>query len=139
MDRVAELNEEGRTATEIADCLNREGFSTPKRRGSFSPVLICQLLVRRGLTKTTKRVEPLGPHEWRLPELAKHIPVSAAKLADWVRRGWLHSRKARVQRLWILWADKREVRRLRKLADVSHRGIVEYPSQLTTPTEKNSR
>jgi DNA invertase Pin-like site-specific DNA recombinase len=139
MGLVAELSEEGRTATEIAECLNREGFRTPKRRGQFSAVIVRQLLARRGLTKAAKRSEPLDLHEWLLPELANHIPVSAAKLGDWARRGWLHSRKARAQRLWILWADKQEMRRLRKLAGLSHRGLVEYPAELTTPKDKNSR
>ena len=53
--------------------------------------------------------------------------MSAGKLADWARRGWLHSRQTPAQRLWILWADGPEVKRLRKLAALSHRGIVEYP------------
>jgi len=61
--------------------------------------------------------------------LAEQIPVSAGKLADWARQGWLHSRKTPVKRRWVLWADRAELKRLRKLAAVSHRGIVEYPAQ----------
>jgi DNA invertase Pin-like site-specific DNA recombinase len=139
IDRMTELRKEGRTAREIADSLNREGFRTPKRRGQFSPHHVLQLLSRRRLTKATKHIERLGPHEWRLPELAEQIPVSAGKLGDWVRRGWLHSRKTRAQRLWILWADQQEMRRLQKLANLSHRGLVEYPVELTTPKARKSR
>ena len=62
--------------------------------------------------------------------------MSADKLADWARRGWLHSRQTPAQRLRILWADKPEVKRLRKLAALSHRGVVEYPPELTTPKER---
>ena len=137
--RMTDLRKEGKTAREIAESLNREGFRTPKRRGQFSPDLVSQLLSRRGLARATKHIERLGPHEWRLPQLAEQIPVSAGKLGDWVRRGWLHCRKTRAERLWILWADQQEIRRLRKLAKLSHRGLAEYPIELTTPKARDSR
>ena len=128
MDRIATLRHEGHTAAQIADCLNREGFSPPKRCGEFSPELVHQLLMRRGLANEKTYADQLGPHEWWLPKLAEAIPVSAGKLADWARRGWVHSRKTPAQHLWILWADEQELKRLRKLAALSHRGVVEYPS-----------
>ena len=136
MDRIATLRHEGHTAAQIADCLNREGFSPPKRCGEFYPELVRQLLMRRGLANERTYADQLGPHEWWLPKLAEAIPVSAGKLADWARRGWVHSRKTPAQRLWVLWADKQEVKRLRKLAALSHRGVVEYPAELTTPRRR---
>jgi DNA invertase Pin-like site-specific DNA recombinase len=136
MNRIAALRHEGHTAAGIADCLNREGFSPPKRCGVFYPELVHQLLKRRGLANEKMYTEQLGLHEWWLPNLAEEIPVPAGKLADWARRGWLHSRKTLARRLWVLWADKQELKRLRKLAAVSHRGAVEYPTELTTPKER---
>jgi hypothetical protein len=97
MDRIAALRCEGHTATPIADTLNREGFIPPKRQGEFSPELVRQLLSRRGLANESTYTERLGPNEWWLPRLAAEIPVSAGKLADWARRGWLHSRKTPAQ------------------------------------------
>lgn len=108
----------------------------PKRRGRFLPDLVRQLLSRRGLANEKTYTDTLGPNEWWLPKLAEEIPVSAGKLADWTRRGWVHSRKTPTQQLWILWADGREIQRLRKLAALSHRGVVEYPSKLTTPRDR---
>ena len=93
MDRIATLRHEGHSAAQIADTLNREGFMPPKRCGEFFPELVRQLLSRRGLANEKTYVDQLGPHEWWLPKLAEAIPVSAGKLADWARRGWLHSRK----------------------------------------------
>ena len=116
--------------------LNREGFSPPKRCGVFYPEFVHELLTRRGLANEKTYDDQLGPYEWWLPKLADAIPMSAGKLADWARRGWLHSRKTPAQRLWVLWADEPEVKRLRKLAALSHRGVVEYPSELTTPKER---
>jgi hypothetical protein len=82
----------------------------------------------------------VGRSSWLAPrkKLAEAIPVSAGKLADWARRGWVHSRKTPAQRLWVLWADKQEVTRLCKLAAGSHRGICgisgrAHHSEGTTP------
>jgi len=136
MERIAALRHGGNTAAQIADCLNREGFVPPKRCGAFFPELVRQLLKRRGLANEKTYVDPLGPHEWWLPKLAEEIPVSVEKLADWARRGWVHSRKTPAQRLWVLWADESEVKRLRELAALSHRGIVSYPPDLTTPKDR---
>jgi DNA invertase Pin-like site-specific DNA recombinase len=138
MDRIVTLRQVGHTAARIADCLNREGFSPPKRCGEFFPELVRQLLSRRGLANETTYTDQLGPHEWWLPKLAEQIAVSSGKLADWARRGWLRSRKTPAQRLWILWADKQELNRLRELARLSHRGVVEYPPKLTTPKDRSA-
>ena len=84
MDRIATLRHEGHTSGQIADTLNREGFIPPKRRGGFYAGLVRGLLVRRGLAqRRSANIEPLGPHKWWLSELAKVIPVSAGKLANW--------------------------------------------------------
>ena len=139
MDRIVTLRHEGRTAAQIADCLNQEGFSPPKRCGKFFPELVRQLLKRRGLANETTYIDQPGPHEWWLSKLAGKIPVSAGKLADWARRGWVHSRKTHAQGLWVLWADAQELKRLRGLATRSHRGTVEYPTKLTTPKERPSQ
>jgi DNA invertase Pin-like site-specific DNA recombinase len=136
MDRITTLRRDGKTTVQIADALNREGFSTPRRCGTFTAEIVNALLQRRGLANEKTYTNQLGPHEWWLPKLADAIPVSAGKLADWARRGWIHARRTPAQRLWVLWADEPEVNRLRKLAALSHRGMAEYPSELTTPKDR---
>ena len=135
IERIVELRREGCTAAQIADYLNRGGFSPPKRCGVFYPELVHKLLTRRGMANERTYDGQLGPYEWWMRDLARAIPMSADKLADWARRGWIHSRKTPAQRLWILWADKQEMKRLRRLADLSHRGVVEYPSN--SPRRRN--
>ena len=136
MDRITTLRRDGKTTVQIADALNREGFSTPRRCGAFTAEIVNALLQRRGLANEKTHTNQLGPHEWWLPKLADAIPVSAGKLGDWARRGWIHARRTPAQRLWVLWADEPEVNRLRKLAALSHRGMAEYPSELTTPRDR---
>ncbi len=47
MSRVAELHGAGKTAGEIAEALNREGFRPPKRRETYNAAMVRQLLSRR--------------------------------------------------------------------------------------------
>jgi hypothetical protein len=74
-----------------------------------------------------------GANEWWLIDLAREVGVPADKLRDWARRGWVHSRQTPVQRYWILWADRDEVKRLKKLLARSQRGINAYETSLTKP------
>jgi hypothetical protein len=136
MDRITTLRHEGQTAAQIADCLNAEGFIPPKRCGVFYPELVHKLLSRRGLANERTYDGQLEPYEWWLTDLARAVPMSALKLADWARRGWVGARKTPAQGLWILWADSREMKRLRRLAASSHRGVVEHPAELTTPKDR---
>ena len=134
MDRIAALRHEGHTAAQIADCLNQEGFSPPKRAAQFFPELVRQLLSAaawrtRRRTPTNSGRTSGGCRSW-----PKQIPVSAGKLADWARRGWVHSRRTPAQRLWILWADKAGIEATPQARDTSRRGIVEYPAALTVPS-----
>jgi hypothetical protein len=136
MDRIVTLRHEGHTEAQIAEHLNREGFIPPKRCGVFYPALLHKLLIRRRLADERAYNGQLEPDEWWLQDLARAIPMSTHKLAYWARRGWLHARQTPAKHLWILWADKKEVNRLRRLAALSHRGVVEYPPGLTTPKER---
>ncbi len=138
MDRIVTLRHEGHTAAQIADCLNREGFSPPKRCGVFFPELVHQLLKRRGLENEKTYTDQLGPHEWWLPKLAEQIPVSAGKLADWARREWVRARKTPAQGLWIVWADRDELKRLKALSAESQRGMTTYPSGLKKPKQSKA-
>jgi hypothetical protein len=67
---------------------------------------------------------------------AEAILVSVEKLAGWMYRGWIHSRKTLAQCLWVLWADTRELMGLRKLAALSYRGGGEYPPELNTSKDR---
>jgi DNA invertase Pin-like site-specific DNA recombinase len=139
MKRVVELREAGQTAPQIAQALNAEGFYPPKRSGQFTTPVVHQLLKRRGLIGNERRHNELvGKHEWWLTDLARELKMSHLKLRDWANRGWVHSRKTPVQGYWILWADKDEVRRLRRLLAESRRGMNTYTSALKTPKKRSA-
>jgi len=140
MGRVTELREAGHIAPEIAAKLNAEGFYPPKRCGAFTTPVVHQLLKHRGLIGNERsHDELLGQQEWWLTDLARELRMSHLKLRDWAKRGWVQSRKTPVQGYWILWADKAEVKRLRKLLAESRRGINAYSSDLKTPKKRLNR
>ena len=50
LNRIDELRAAGRTLTEVAEELNREGFHPPKRSAQFTGGILARLLVERGRT-----------------------------------------------------------------------------------------
>ncbi len=134
MDRIEVLRRTGHTAASIAAHLDAEGFVPPMRGSHFDLVVVRTLMARRGL-KDEKIVEPLAQHEWWLADLAGHLDMSVLKLSDWTRRGWVNARKTAAQKLWILWADEDELRRLEALKVHSVRGAnaTSQPAGLKQP------
>ena len=85
MSRIDELREAGRTLTEVAEQLNREGFHPPKRSATFTGAILAGLLAKRGRTGPRPRVvaEPgvLGEHEWLLTDLARELAMPPGHVA----------------------------------------------------------
>jgi DNA invertase Pin-like site-specific DNA recombinase len=133
--RITELHHQGQTAAAIAATLTAEGFSPPRQRGPYNQEQVWQLLRHYGLT-TPRVVEDLSPHEWRLPALARKLGVAREKLRDWALRNWCHARQTADHGLWIIWADRQELQRLRRLTAHSKQGTASYPKELTTPKKR---
>jgi DNA invertase Pin-like site-specific DNA recombinase len=137
--RLVELRRTGATAAAIAERLNAEGFQHPRGSVQFNRHVINQCLAREGLSgaganrRTTAR--DLGPHEWRLDDLARELKMSANTLREWGRRGWVRARKSStVNGCWVLWADEGDLDRLRRLRAWRRGGYNRArPSELTTP------
>jgi hypothetical protein len=137
MDRLRALRGEGLTAAAIAERLNGEGFSPPRRRGRFTREMVRQLLSRRGLANERSSGSARGAGEWWLSDLARALAVPRERLREWVRRGWLRGRQTPVQGLWVVWADRDAMRRLRRLARCWQKGCFDYPDELITPKMTN--
>lgn len=134
LDRAAELRASGQTIRQIAEQLNAEGFHTPTGRGRIKVPMVNRLLQLRGIVPNERaHDELLGRHEWWLIDLADELETTREKLQEWAKRGWLHGRKTPVQGCWILWADKDELRRLRKLIARSRPGKNRNASALKIP------
>jgi DNA invertase Pin-like site-specific DNA recombinase len=138
-DRIVTLWRAGRTAPQIAAQLNDEGFVPAHRKCRFTGGLVRQLLCRRGYGPDRRADIVLGEHEWWLTELAKELRVRPWKLRQWGRRGWLRYRQTPMSKLWIVWADGEELKRLRRLKARSKHGQNGYSSELTTPKQKKRR
>lgn len=139
LEHVVELRRQGHSSPQIAAKLNEEGYRTPRRRRLFTTDIVRQLLSRRGLTGERLDAKQLGPHEWWLVDLAGELDMSRDKLREWILRGWLHARRTPVARMWIVWADRDELKRLRKLVARSSQGVVSHPKELTTPKKRTTK
>jgi hypothetical protein len=132
LDRIGRWRREGDTAAQIAAKLNSEGFLTPKKMGKYTKDLVQNLIARSGLAHAKISDGELGPNEWWLPDLARELQVTDGKLRSWAVRGWVHARQTPALRLWVIWADGQERRRLKRLQAHSKRGVAP-PAELTTP------
>jgi hypothetical protein len=145
MERVATLRQQGQTAAEIAETLNREGFIPPKRRATYNRQRVRQLLARCGLSRRS-RAQPdggvLGEDEWWPSQWARGLGMPPITLPSWLRRGWVQGRKLPGGRMgrWIVWADGPERDRLRRLRACPRGWSDEpYPAELTTPRPRPER
>jgi hypothetical protein len=128
MNRIIEMRKDGQTIKQIAARLNAEGYRTPRSRKGYTSTSVRKLLSRAELTRGRIATRQLDRHEWWLPNLARELQISANKLREWALRGWVRSRQVPPRGLWIIWADGRERRRLRKLRRASKRSTTIGPA-----------
>lgn len=133
MKRIAELREAGKTAEQTADTLNADGYAPINPDKRFNREIVRKLLLKLGLCGERDNDSLLGPGEWWVHGLADEIGMPWQTLRAWAVNGWVHARQTNVEKLWIMWADRAEIKRLRKLRRANWRGILGKPSELTTP------
>jgi DNA invertase Pin-like site-specific DNA recombinase len=115
IERIMSLRREGQTIRQIAAQINRDGYRTPVSRKGYTSTSVRKLLSRRGLTKDKIGMGELGAKEWWLPDLARELRISVDKLRGWAVRGLVRARRTSARGRWVVWADRRERRRLREL------------------------
>jgi hypothetical protein len=131
--RLVELREAGKTADQTADVLNAEGIAPIDPRGHFNREMVRDLLLKLGLRGEYQDDALLARGEWWIRDLAEDLDVAWQTLREWAIKGWVHGRQTNVQKLWIVWADRDEIRRIRKLRSAHPQGALGYPAALTTP------
>jgi DNA invertase Pin-like site-specific DNA recombinase len=145
--RIVALREPGKTLArktlaQVAEQLNREEFRPPKARSTFNAAMLSRILLQQGVHRRRSEAMPgsphLGPGEWWLRELARHLGMPHATLTHWRKSGWVHARK--VENIaggrWIVWADEPEIGRLHRLRSAPQtrsKPSRSYPAELTTP------
>lgn len=141
VDRIEQLQREGRTLTQIADTLNTEGFRPVKRTTKFKPGMVCQIMrrerERQGVQPKSPRDEKqLRKNEWWLPDLAMHLKMPVTTMHRWRKVGWVIARKVEeTGGHWAIFADKAELQRMQQLRDYKHSWKNKNkPAKLITPT-----
>ena len=116
--RALELEREGRTQREIADCLNAEGWRPP-RRARFSVGSVSNLLNKcrpPAVAPACPRRPPADrkPHEWTVGEFAALLGMPGPTVHNWVTTGVVSARRSDGGARWLILADEAEVKRLRE-------------------------
>jgi len=138
-ERIRELHAAGFHHFQIADALNREGFTPPRRRGDFTQGCIGDLIRRLGLTGELFREDLLGPNEWWITDLAGELGVITVKIHYWVKQGWIHHRRTPSGKHLIVWADRDELRRLRQLVGKKTSWFAAKHPDLVVPKKRRAR
>ncbi len=126
--RIIALKQQGHTQEAIAQKLNAEQFHSTSG-DAFTSSIVSQLC-RKFRTEGYLKDDVTAPSgHWKLGELAKALGIPSATLSTWRRRGWIHADQRNGR--WILWADAKELHRLRRLADYDRIGLQPTPSHLT--------
>lgn len=135
--RIADLRTAGLSARRIADQLNAEGYRTPRRK-AFQADTVRTLWSRWQLTRNPGggSLQDQGlPNvtQWSLPMLVRELDMPITTLARWCRRGWVYAAQGQGNR-WQVWADAKEIARLRRLHKYQRTGGTKpYPAELTNP------
>jgi transposase-like protein len=135
-ERVTRLHREGPHLAQIAARLNAEGFVPPRRRGGFTASGVGELMRDLGLVGELFRDDLVGENEWWIVDLSRRLDVTPQKVHYWVRQGWVHARRTPSGKHWIVWADRDEVQRLRKLAKRKNSWIAARDPELVIPKDR---
>lgn len=138
-ERITEFHRAGLHLAEIAEKLNAEGFVPARRRGVFTESGVGTLLRDLGLVSELLRDDLLEKDDWWIPDLARQLGVIPQKIHYWVKQGWIHARRAPSGRHWIVWADKEEKRRLKRLAKHKSSWIAARNPDLVIPKKRPKR
>jgi DNA invertase Pin-like site-specific DNA recombinase len=137
--RLKELHREGLHRGPIAEKLNAEGFVPPRRRGAFTELGVGALMRELGLVGEYFRDDLLQRDEWRIPDLARELGVIPQKIHYWVKQGWIHSRRTPSGKHLIVWADRDELRRLKRLAKAKQSWLRSRHPDLIIPKRRPAR
>jgi hypothetical protein len=138
MNRIRELVRAGESLRQIAAILCAEGFQCvyPWRRiGDHTVAMLLRKYGPKMWRHQLRRARlGIGPHEWRLRDLARRLKLCKETLLRWTKAGWIrHRRLTGPQDRVICWADADEMNRLCRLRDTRRAGQTNPPTELTTP------
>lgn len=116
--RVQELTLAGWSAPAIAQQLDADGYPPVRHGDRWSAQSVLALRRQAGLGGQRHRGQSRqarGPDAWWARESAGQLAIAPNSLLYWIEPGLVRARKERGgwQR-WIVWADAREVERLRQ-------------------------
>jgi hypothetical protein len=134
IDRVLELTIAGVHAREVAAILEREGYRSPRHDKPISEMMVKKLTLGHPRCHKQLTDPVLEADQWRSAELARTLGIPEKRLKHWVTRGWATAIQRPHGRVWVIYADQREVERLQALArSQTGQGRPKPPKELWAP------
>lgn len=107
--QILALQAQGLRSAQIAEALNRAGHRST-RGVPFTATSVRTWLSRYGPPVKHRPPPPLGPNEWLMPDLVRHLGVSVNTVRGWIRRGQVRARQSdEAARRWIICATAEEL------------------------------
>lgn len=116
IDRALGLALSGRSAPEIAETLQPEGYLCPRQMRAISASMVNKLLLQDPPAHKQLNAPDLLPDQWLAVDLARRLSIPTKRLKDWVTRGWAVAAQRPHGRVWVIIANAQEVARLQALA-----------------------
>jgi DNA invertase Pin-like site-specific DNA recombinase len=137
INRALGLALAGKHTPEIARIVEAEGYRAPRTGERISADMVAKLLSDPQCRRQLVNPELQSGH-WRSSALAVELGIPEKRLKDWVTRGWATAIQRPHGRAWVLFADKQELDRLRRLvSSQTGRGRPAPPGHLRTPRASN--
>lgn len=116
MDRILQMLLEGKRPKEIAAQLNEEGYLSPRLRKPFNNNLIRHMVIKDAKCQKQLYDPELREHEWRAEVLASRLKIRLERMQQWAVHDWVKVIQRPHSRVWVVWADADELKRLEELA-----------------------
>ena len=116
LNRALELALSGERSPKIATVLEAEGYHAPRSGAPISAFMVQKLLQADPGSRQQLRTPSLEPGYWRSADLAEELGIPEKRLKDWVTRGWATAIQRPFGRVWVIYADEAELKRLQQLA-----------------------
>lgn len=130
-ERILQMKRRGHTHQSVAEDLNALGYQSAQK-SYFTKAIVSSLC--RQFEAAGDSCQAIGGYEdhWTVTLLGERLMVSRSTLRHWQSRGWLNS--IRSGERWVIWANEKELRRLKALAE-HQKGphCRNAPARLTTP------
>ena len=116
INRILQMLLDGKRPKQIATQLNNEGYLSPRLQKPFNNNIVRSMVMKDARCQKQLYNPEIGEHQWRAEDLAKRLQIRWERMQQWVAHNWVKVVQRPHSRVWVIWADADELKRLEELA-----------------------